>query len=63
MNSEAIAGLDCLTQGHLFVDWMAQGDFVVRQGPPGQEAVVACWCLWCGTAVYDDDLVSGETRT
>lgn len=50
-------GLDCLTDGHLFIDWKAQGDWTIRQktDPPPAAPVEACWCIWCGTGVHNGD--------
>jgi hypothetical protein len=60
-------GIDCLTDGHLFIDWWQQGAFLARQKtdapPPNQHGITACWCLWCGTAVYDGSKVNPNTPT
>ena len=40
-------GLACLCGHHLFVDVLAETG-----------VLVGSWCIWCGTASYDGDLIT-----
>lgn len=41
-------GLDCLVGGHLLMD--------IRD----EHSSVGCWCLWCGTGLYDGDRITDD---
>jgi hypothetical protein len=63
-------GLDCISDGHLLIDWKSTGNYTVRQKTDpipvvgrAIEGIRSCWCLWCGTASYNGDTVTDETPT
>jgi hypothetical protein len=45
-----VPAMDCLLPGHLWVG-MAAG-----------KVGVGCWCIWCGTAAYNEDLLDQVTE-
>lgn len=45
-------GLDCLGPGHLLIK--------INADPAETEAADACWCVWCGTATYNHQVIDPE---
>ena len=45
-------GLDCLVRGCILMD-----------AKTADHTTIACWCLWCGGAAYDGDVVTDDGKT